>query len=179
MTENSQQVVNAGFWWRVLASFIDLPVLIFLSVTIAFVVDLYFPDGIEDPAAFGIADKTFGIICWLYFTVVYWLYFALMESSRGQGTVGKMACGLKVTGLNGKRISFLRATVRYLAKFLSFLIFLIGYLMVGLTRRKQGLHDIVAGTLVVREADQVGEVMSHRDLITRRLQPPGGAAEEC
>jgi uncharacterized RDD family membrane protein YckC len=79
-----------------------------------------------------------------------WLYFSLMESSSSQGTLGKIACGLKVTDTRGRRISFGRATGRYFAKILSGLTLGIGYLMVGWTRQKRGLHDFVAGTLVVR-----------------------------
>jgi uncharacterized RDD family membrane protein YckC len=79
-----------------------------------------------------------------------WLYEALMESSSYQATLGKMIFGMKVTDLYGNRISFERATGRHFAKWLSTMILGIGYIMVGLTERKQGLHDLLAGTLVRR-----------------------------
>ncbi|SRR6266849_750090 len=79
-----------------------------------------------------------------------WLYEAFMESSSYQATLGKMIFGMKVTDLNGNRISFERATGRHFAKWLSTMIFGIGYIMVGFTERKQGLHDLLAGTLVRR-----------------------------
>ncbi len=79
-----------------------------------------------------------------------WLYEALMESSSYQATLGKMVCGMKVTDLYGNRISFGRATGRHFAKFLSAMLLGIGYIMVGFTERKQGLHDLLAGTLVRR-----------------------------
>jgi uncharacterized RDD family membrane protein YckC len=78
------------------------------------------------------------------------IYFAMFESSAMQGTPGKRAMGLIVTDLQGNRISFLRALGRYFAKILSGLILLIGYIMVAFTERKQGLHDMIAGTLVLR-----------------------------
>jgi uncharacterized RDD family membrane protein YckC len=78
-----------------------------------------------------------------------WLYFGLMESSAKQGTLGKMAVGIKVTDLQGNRISFGRATGRYFSKILSGLILYIGYMMAGFTEKKQALHDMIAGTLVV------------------------------
>jgi len=59
-----------------------------------------------------------------------------------------MIFGMKVTDLNGNRISFARATGRHFAKWLSTLILWIGFIMVGFTDRKQGLHDMLAGTLV-------------------------------
>ncbi len=79
-----------------------------------------------------------------------WLYEALMESSSYQATLGKMIFGMKVTDLSGNRISFARATGRHFAKILSGMILCIGFIMVGLTERKQGLHDLLAGTLVWR-----------------------------
>jgi uncharacterized RDD family membrane protein YckC len=79
-----------------------------------------------------------------------WLYEAGLESSTRQATLGKMVFGLKVTDLHGRRISFLRATARHFAKFLSGMILLIGYMMAGFTERKQALHDLIAGTLVAR-----------------------------
>jgi len=75
-------------------------------------------------------------------------YRAGMESSRFQGTLGKMAVQIKVTDLAGDRISLERASGRYLAKFLSTISLGVGYLMAGFTPRKQALHDRVAGTLV-------------------------------
>ena len=79
-----------------------------------------------------------------------WLYFALMESSAKGATLGKLALGLRVTDLNGNRISFARATGRYFGKIVSGMILMIGYLMAGFTQQKQALHDIMAGCLVIR-----------------------------
>jgi len=90
------------------------------------------------------------IITGSFSTLVNWLYAALLESSSHQATLGKMALGLKVTDLEGRRISFVRATGRHFAKILSGMVLFIGFIMVGFTRRKQGLHDMVAGTLVIR-----------------------------
>ena len=80
--------------------------------------------------------------------LLVWLYRAGMESSRFQGTLGKLAVQIKVTGLDGNRISLERATGRHFAKVLSAIALGVGYLMVGFTARKQGLHDRLAGTLV-------------------------------
>jgi uncharacterized RDD family membrane protein YckC len=123
--------VYAGFWWRFLAHLVDgavLAVVIFIGTA----------------ASFGTLGIGAGIL-------VPWLYFALFESSPRQATPGKMICGVIVTNLNGQRISFARATGRYFAKFLSALIFCIGFMMAGWTRRKQALHDMVADCLVLRQ----------------------------
>jgi uncharacterized RDD family membrane protein YckC len=81
--------------------------------------------------------------------LVHWLYFTLMESSPRQATLGKMVVGIIVTTCDGRRISFLRANGRYFGKLLSALIFGIGFLMAGFTRKKQALHDMLADSLVI------------------------------
>ena len=80
--------------------------------------------------------------------VLSWLYSALLESSARGATLGKMVMGARVTDLSGGRISFGRATGRYFAKIISGMILAIGFIMVAFTARKQGLHDMIAGTLV-------------------------------
>lgn len=80
-----------------------------------------------------------------------WLYYALLESSAWQATLGKKALGLEVVDLNGRRVSFGRATGRYFAKILSAIILFIGFIMIGFTEKKQGLHDMVAGCLVIKK----------------------------
>jgi len=62
-----------------------------------------------------------------------------------------MVLGIRVTDLNGNRISFGRATGRYFAKIVSSLTFMIGYIIAGFTDRKQALHDMIAGCLVVNK----------------------------
>jgi uncharacterized RDD family membrane protein YckC len=82
--------------------------------------------------------------------IIHWLYFAGMESSARQGTIGKSVMSLRVSDLDGKRISFGHATGRFFAKIVSGMIpFLIGYLMAAFTEKKQALHDLIAGTLVL------------------------------
>jgi len=84
-------------------------------------------------------------------TLVAWLYHAVLESSEWQATAGKKALGLKVTDLEGARVSFTRASGRHFAKIISGLIPLgIGYIMAGFTARKQAIHDMLAGCLVLR-----------------------------
>lgn len=80
-----------------------------------------------------------------------WLYYTLMESSFKQATLGKMALGIVVTDDQGRRISFVRANVRYWSKILSGLFFCLGYIMAAFTAKKQALHDLIASTLVIDE----------------------------
>jgi uncharacterized RDD family membrane protein YckC len=83
--------------------------------------------------------------------VVTWLYHAWMESSEWQATVGKRVLGLVVTDAAGQRISFGRATARHFSKIITNMVPLaIGYIMAGFTEKKQALHDMIAGCLVLR-----------------------------
>ncbi len=82
------------------------------------------------------------------FLIVPWIYFAYLESSRNQATLGKLAVRIAVTDMKGNRITFARATLRFFAMFLSWITLCVGFIIPAFTRYKQGLHDIIAGTLM-------------------------------
>jgi uncharacterized RDD family membrane protein YckC len=135
-------ITYAGFWKRFAAFLIDYIILgaVFSILALAFI-----------PNFFTALEVITGPVVFVYFLtpVIYWLYFALLESSKIQATVGKLALGIKVTNLNGGRISFANATGRFFSKIISGLILYIGYFMIAFTAKKQGLHDMFASTLVV------------------------------
>jgi uncharacterized RDD family membrane protein YckC len=91
----------------------------------------------------------FILITW----VIYWLYYAYFESKKG-GTLGKLWLGLRVTDLNGNRLTFGKASLRLLARFVCGFTFYIGHVLARFTKKKQALHDIMAGTLVVKYQKQ-------------------------
>ena len=138
----------AGFWRRSAALVIDAILLGIVQAvfTIAFVSSLADVDP-NDEAAAVVTITTLNLVI----LAIGWLYFAVMESSKVQATLGKMLIGIVVTDVNGQPIGFGRATGRYFGKFISSLILMIGYLMAAFTQRKQALHDIMAGCLVVRK----------------------------
>jgi uncharacterized RDD family membrane protein YckC len=82
--------------------------------------------------------------------LIHGIYHALLESSTWQATIGKRAMGIRVTDEAGRRITFGRAVGRHCARLLCELTLFLGYLMILMTARGQGLHDRIAGTLVVR-----------------------------
>lgn len=153
----------AGFWKRFLASFIDslivsvamsvvsIPVNILLGIRSTEMLNEEFRQLENNQEMMDFLSVLFlGVfVLFILGTIVNWLYFAFMESSKSQATLGKMALGLKVTDLNGKRISFGKATARSFSKLLSMAIFMIGYIMAAFTEKKQALHDMIAGTLVI------------------------------
>lgn len=151
----------AGFWKRVLAYIIDAIILIIPQKLIesamggaaakAALEQAVLSAGSDMDAALAAQMHYFGVM-WpatLLSIIMAIVYFAVCESSAWQGTIGKLALGIRVTDLDGNRIGFGRALGRYFGKILSTIILCIGFLMVAFTQRKQGLHDIICSTLVL------------------------------
>jgi uncharacterized RDD family membrane protein YckC len=135
----------AGFWKRFVAYIIDAILLSIVMTIVGYIIGVGYVGRIGEASAGRSAPYV------LINAIIYWLYFAFMESSSHQGTLGKMALGIVVTDVDGGRVSFGKATVRHWSKYLSTLILLIGWIMAGFTARKQALHDLIAGTLVINK----------------------------
>lgn len=134
-------VVYAGFWRRFAAYLLDG---LLLSVV----------QGVLATGVFMMAPPNFQAVADLapVSAAMSWAYFALFESSPMRATVGKYALGLYVADKHGDPITFRRATARYWLKLLSTLTLMVGWLLAAFTPRKQALHDLLAGTLVLRTA---------------------------
>lgn len=124
---SGRPMTYGGFWIRAVALIIDWIVVI---------------------TATGILMVITGGVAGIAGPILPWLYEALMLTSTKQATLGKIAVGLRVVGLDGAPISFGRATGRHFAKYVSALIMGIGFIMAAFTDKKQALHDMIAGTLV-------------------------------
>ncbi len=162
--ENKKEFRYAGFWLRFVAYLIDYFLLQFVTLllTLPFIGALVLSvfgfinageHNLIDQWSFlglaGVAGFIFLIV--LINLLAGWLYFAFMQTSGTQATLGKMALGIMVTDLEGNRITFGRATARYFSKIISKMTFYIGYILAGLTGKKQALHDMIAGTLVIKK----------------------------
>ncbi|MBD8899613.1 RDD family protein [Rhodanobacter sp. DHG33] len=164
----------AGFWKRVAAYILDaiilwIPQMLVESVTGASAAKKVMNDAIQSAAgdmqAIHEAQVHYFVAAWpamLIGLVIAVLYFGFCESSAWQGTVGKLALGIRVTDLDGRRISLGRAIGRYFGKLLSAIILCIGFIMVAFTQRKQGLHDIICNTLVLN-----GRASEFKDATTK------------
>jgi uncharacterized RDD family membrane protein YckC len=160
----------AGFWRRVAAYLIDF-VLITIGLFVIFlVIGIFIGIALLSTGQDNTTNAGLTLAVYLIAIVLNWVYFAGLESSSWQATVGKRAMNLLVTDVYGRRISFGRATGRYFAKILSGFTLLIGYLMIAFTPRKQGLHDMVAGTLVVRR-QYLSLLTASPEQIPRQSQP--------
>jgi uncharacterized RDD family membrane protein YckC len=155
--------VYAGLGRRIIAFIIDIILILVFDLVVAStlgllrgVQNLYFyayqhapiesltPEGTRVALVTSII-ASYGIL----FVVIPWLYYASFESSRSQATPGKVLIHAQVTDLEGSRVSYARATIRFFGKFISLAILFIGFIMIGFTKKKQGLHDKIAGCLVL------------------------------
>ncbi|MBN8651242.1 MAG: RDD family protein [Cytophagales bacterium] len=153
----------AGFWLRLVAIIIDGIIIgvaqSFIFVPILAALGLGFANSVEtmdlsDPdQAAGMMASVMALMggYWILSLTIQILYSTLMESSKLQATVGKLALGLKVTDLQGNKLDFVKALVRNLCKIISNFTLLIGYIMAGFTEKKQALHDMIASTLVLKK----------------------------
>ncbi|HUL16388.1 MAG TPA: RDD family protein [Terriglobales bacterium] len=143
-------LVYAGFWRRVAANLIDIVVLWFPFFLMLFIASLAAKlESVWHPK---VSPAIFFLNYALVLVIVPLLYFGLMESSTLQATIGKMMLGLRVTDIEGKRVSLGRAAGRTFAKYLSTLTLGFGFVLCGFTGKKQALHDMAAGCLVLRRA---------------------------
>ena len=134
---------NAGFWKRLVAMVIDMFLISFFSVVLITVVGMLVGGMMKDESAMLQITQYALPFDFLFF----WLYYALQESSAKQATLGKRIVGIYVCSTKDERLNFTQASIRHFAKYLS-AIFFIGFLMAGFTKHKQGLHDLIADTLV-------------------------------
>ena len=147
-----QATEYAGFWWRYLATFLDYFLISAVAGLIDFIHRTVIGIGwIMTGTDVSTASDVLGLFSLLTGILTGWFYEALMVSSSYQATLGKMAVGIVVTDMEGCRISFLRATGRYFGKTVSTLLLLIGYLIQPFTEKRQALHDMMAGCLVLRK----------------------------
>ena len=125
-----------GFWLRFGSGVCDFIILFILGFISGYFIQLIFYDTV-----FG---KSFETVLGI---AISWSYICLFQSSKYQATLGQKLCGIKISDQNFKKLTLGRATLRYFCLSLSGLILLIGYFMIGFTKKKQGLHDIFCKTL--------------------------------
>jgi len=155
-------IAYAGFWRRLLAWLIDYTVLSGVYFSIFAAVRILSPDtfgsgpvvvkgAIDESALVAtiLALSNIAAVC----SAIGWAYYVLLESSPARGTLGKLALGLYVADVHGDPVSFWRALARNALKFFSNLLLGLGWLMAAFTPRKQALHDMLAGTLVLRSSN--------------------------
>jgi eukaryotic-like serine/threonine-protein kinase len=157
--------ITISLWWKIFFNFFPLLPdytinnvgafgysLIFTSLTTIggvfgeLIAVILFLNSFNDPT-----EPLFAFIIPSFGFIGKWLYFTCFESSRLQATLGKMMLGLKVTNISNMRLMFGQANVRFWSKSISSLILLIGFIMAGFTDKRQGLHDQIARTLVIKK----------------------------
>lgn len=81
------------------------------------------------------------------------LYHGFFDSSDWQGTPGKRWLGIKISNNKGARISFLNSVGRFLAKAISLVVFLLGYVNIFINEDRRAWHDMIAGTYVIADKE--------------------------
>lgn len=143
-TEKDQSY--AGFWVRVLAYILDSILLITVQTVLTLLIDTTI--GMLGIVTEG--DPAINIVIWLFGAVLSISYAVFFTGYCGQ-TPGKMALRIKVIRTDGSALTYGRAALReVLGKFISSILLGIGYLMVAFDNRKQGLHDKIADTYVIK-----------------------------
>lgn len=122
---------NAGFGVRFVAGLIDVVVMAIVSGVLNKMVPF-----MRLPILGSIPGVLYSILLW-----VNW---------HGQ-TIGKRAMGIKVVRTDGKPLDYPEAVIRYLAYLISAIPFFLGFLWIIWDEKKQGWHDKLAKTLVVKE----------------------------
>jgi uncharacterized RDD family membrane protein YckC len=139
----------AGFWRRAVAFLIDNLIIGFLfTIVIAFDIPRFTVNfDLNAPTLKQIPQLT--PLGFIVAGLMIWMYYALFEASAWQATPGKRILGLYVSDLGGRRLTFSRATIRNVAKMIP-IVSAVGYFLAGFTEKKQALHDMIAGCLVLR-----------------------------
>ena len=175
MADNNQSSHNsddsrfyAGFGRRIIAGIIDCVILIIIAGCAAYYLgltegwrmlqmmlrheEIRTIDGILVTAALPGQVATFVLVTII---LIPWLYYALLESSKNQATLGKMAARAVVTDLHGNRITFARASLRHFAKFVSIILLFTGFFAIIYTKHSQGFHDMIAACLVYYRPEKI------------------------
>jgi uncharacterized RDD family membrane protein YckC len=141
---NEPQPEYVGFWARVGAAIIDTVLL--LIVCVPLVTWYYGSSYWLGAGGWFIAGPMDFLINWILpavAVILFWMY--------RQATPGKMAIGAKIVDAKtGGKCSTGQLIGRYLAYYVSILPLMIGIIWVGIDPKKQGFHDKLAGTVVVR-----------------------------
>lgn len=147
--------IYKGFWIRFLAKILDGILLDIVIYTVAILTGLQLfrqiavlqPGQPPNPALMAQALEWVGLL-WILSMAVFILYNTLMLGKFGT-TMGKMAIGAKVITADGSPLTYGRALARTLMEVVNMFTLDIGYLIAAFDEKKRGLHDRVAGTLVV------------------------------
>jgi len=143
----AESAPKAGFWLRMVAASIDGMIVFALQFVLGAALG-FAGAGILDFNGAGSLNLVMLIELFTY--VVSFAYYIVFTGHGGQ-TPGKMALRIKVIRCNGDRIGYGRAAFREIpAKFISGIILGIGYLMIAFDSQKQGLHDRMADTYVIK-----------------------------
>lgn len=163
----------SGFWKRGAAFFVDLVIIMFPQ---AYLGDAFGSAFVSRMTTADPLSELIGYSLWaqLIAVVVAWVYTASMESSLYQATFGKLLMGIRVVNLSGERLSFSQSSLRFLGRIGSAILVGLGFVAIAFSEKKQGLHDMLANTLVVNK--EPVDPQTHYERVNNLLRSPVIAA---
>lgn len=142
----------AGFWLRFIAAFADIIILLAVSFLLLLIA------GSSIIGLLGLSAEQSESLGYVYgyafpfaFVVLQWFYSSILESTKRRATVGKMIVKIKVCDTEGRKLTLLLSAARNAFKMLSLLMLFVGFVTIFFTQRKQALHDLICGCLVIRQ----------------------------
>lgn len=141
------ELIYAGFWMRFFAAFLDVLVLctgiIIVLVSIGTVIAINGRDSLIDDTQ---------LVSIFYWGIIFLAisYYVFMHSGMQGATYGKRWMNIKVLNTQGGPLTVSRALGRLIARMISHILLFTGFLIQPFTPRKRALHDLIAGTIVVR-----------------------------
>jgi len=156
-----KEIGYVGFFKRLGAAIPDL----FIAGIVAFFANIVLEQG----------KFPYPVLGTLFITGAFFLllYSPLCISSRYRATIGKILFGIIVVYGNGRQCSFSRALIRELGKYVSLITLGIGFVIIGFTKKKQGLHDLLADTVVIDRSDGLIYQRTHVSdtaIVTKRFR---------
>jgi uncharacterized RDD family membrane protein YckC len=145
----------AGFWERFAAWIIDIIIVYVILFCIGVAIGVLIAGGLITMGNYSLYEydriaESLNNPMVLLGIVIFILYFAYLESSKNQATFGKKALKIKVIDTGGSRLTFGRAVARTICKIFSAIILGLGLIIIGFTEKKQGLHDMIMSTYVLK-----------------------------
>jgi len=147
-----QLVPKGGFWIRFLAYAIDQIIIYLISFLLLLIAALAVGMHYSPAEVRGYLEQLGNFVTFPYFftliclNMIYNTYFI---GASGQ-TIGKLVCGLKVVQTSGEPVSYGQAFLRWVGYLVSSIFFYLGYIWIAIDANRQGWHDKIADTCVIR-----------------------------
>lgn len=131
-----QNAVMASINVRIVAYIIDSLILVLIASLLRYVLELVNVEILNNSPL-------------LYVLTISFFYFPFLESSELKASIGKRIMKLQVVSIQGERLTYSKALIRYILSLISSFSLCVGNLLALFTKYNQTLHDVFTKTLVI------------------------------